>query len=127
MQAIRRAEIENVLRMHAGVRDAVVFLDDLDDFSAFVIPDDAYLDDISGQGTAGRIVLGKWQKTFDLSQYQGSRDRSSHSTQSAGIAVTHGNQFPWRRYESWLKRQLEIFSNLRRRPYTKSDVEPACC
>ncbi len=81
----RRRTIEALLRIHPGVRGAVVFLDDLDGFNAFVIPDDGYLDDISGRRTAGQIVLGKWQKTFDLSQL----------TKEAGNAPVGFNTIGW--------------------------------
>jgi SAM-dependent methyltransferase len=68
-QAIhRQTEIENVLLMHPGVRKAAVVHDGRDGLVAFVVPDDAYLDDVSGRGTKGATVLGKWRKTFDLSQ-----------------------------------------------------------
>src|ERR1700674_4857324 len=63
-----QATIENLLRQHPGVRDTTVLLDDRDGCVAFVVPNDAYLDDISGRGDAGSTVLSKWRKTFDLSQ-----------------------------------------------------------
>ena len=68
MQDQARATIENLLREHPGVRDTTVVLDDRDGWVAFVVPNGAYLDDISGRGTAGSTVLSKWRKAFDLSQ-----------------------------------------------------------
>jgi ubiquinone/menaquinone biosynthesis C-methylase UbiE len=68
-QAIhRQAEIEKVLRMHPGVREAAVVHDGRDGFAAFVVPDDLYMDDVAGRRAEGSTILGKWQKTFDLSQ-----------------------------------------------------------
>ncbi len=68
-QAIhRQTEIENLLLVHPGVREAAVVHDGRDGFVAFVVPDDAYLDDLSGRGTKGATAVGKWRKTFDLSQ-----------------------------------------------------------
>lgn len=64
----RRVVIENVLHMHPGVREAALVDDGSGGFVAFVVPDDSYMDEALGRGTAGSTVLGKWQKTFDLSQ-----------------------------------------------------------
>lgn len=63
-----QAAIEHRLREHPGVEDSAVFLDDRHGWVAFVVPNNAYLDDISGRGDAGSTVLNKWRKTFDLSQ-----------------------------------------------------------
>lgn len=61
--------IENALRMHPGVQEAGVVHDGRDGIAAFVVPGDPYLDDVLGRGTAGSSVLGKWRKTFDLTQF----------------------------------------------------------
>jgi SAM-dependent methyltransferase len=66
--ADRQAAIENVLRMHPGVKDAAAIHDGRDSFTAFAVLDDQYMDDIPGRGAAGPALLGKWRKTFDLSQ-----------------------------------------------------------
>ena len=66
--AARGAVIEKVLEMHPAVRKAALVDDGGDGLVAFVVPDDSYLDEILGRGTAGSTVLGKWRKTFDLSQ-----------------------------------------------------------
>jgi SAM-dependent methyltransferase len=63
----RQAAIENVLRMHAGVREAAVIHDGRGPV-AFVVPDDAYMDDVLGRRMAVASVLGKWRKTHDLNQ-----------------------------------------------------------
>ena len=60
--------IENVLRMHPGVREAGVIHDGRDGLVAIVVPDDAYMDDVLGRGTAALSVLSKWRKACDLSQ-----------------------------------------------------------
>jgi ubiquinone/menaquinone biosynthesis C-methylase UbiE len=60
--------IENVLRTHPGVRETGVASDGRDGLVAFVVPDDAYLDDVLGRATASASVLGKWRKACDLSQ-----------------------------------------------------------
>ncbi|MGA3371069.1 MAG: methyltransferase [Terracidiphilus sp.] len=66
--ANRQAAIEDVLRAHPGVREAAVVSDGGSGLSAFVVPDDAYVDDVLGRATAGSSVIGKWKKIFDLSQ-----------------------------------------------------------
>jgi SAM-dependent methyltransferase len=63
-----QAAIDHLLRQHPGVEDSAVFFDDRHGCVAFVVPNNAYLDDISGRGDAGSTVLSKWRKTFDLSQ-----------------------------------------------------------
>jgi SAM-dependent methyltransferase len=60
--------IEQLLREHPGVEDSAAFQDVRDGWVAFVVPNNAYLDNISGRGDAGSTVLNKWRKTFDLSQ-----------------------------------------------------------
>ena len=62
----REVPIEDVLRSHPGVRDAAVQRLG-DTIRAFVVPDDAYLEE--NLGSAASIVLGKWRKVFDLSQF----------------------------------------------------------
>ncbi len=66
--AARRAVIENVLQMHPAVREAALVDDGCGGFVALVVPDDSYMDEVLGRGTAQSTVLGKWRKTFDLSQ-----------------------------------------------------------
>jgi ubiquinone/menaquinone biosynthesis C-methylase UbiE len=66
-RANQQAVIEEVLVTHPGVREAAVVYD-RDDLVAFVVPDDAFVDDALGRVTTGSIVLGKWRKVFDLSQ-----------------------------------------------------------
>jgi len=63
-----QAAIENALRMHPGVRDAAAVHDSRDGFAAFAVPDDPYMNEMPGRGAAEPALLGKWRKTFDLSQ-----------------------------------------------------------
>jgi len=63
-----QAVVEKILHMHPGVREAAAVHDGHDGFVAFVVPDELLMDGISVRGTAGSTLLGKWQKTFDLSQ-----------------------------------------------------------
>ena len=55
--------------MHPGVREAAVVRDGRDNLVAFVVPDDAYMDNIMGRGSAGITVIDKWRKTYDLTQF----------------------------------------------------------
>jgi SAM-dependent methyltransferase len=66
--SIRQAVIEDALREHAGVREAAVVHDGRGGLLAFVVPDDAYLDEVLGRGIAAATILGKWRKVSDLSQ-----------------------------------------------------------
>ncbi len=66
--AARGAAIEGVLELHPAVRKAALVDDGGDGLVAFVVPDEAYMDEVMGCGLAGSTVLGKWRKTFDLSQ-----------------------------------------------------------
>jgi len=54
--------------MHPAVRQASLVDDGGDGIVAFVVPDDSYMDEVLGREMAGSTVLGKWRKTFDLSQ-----------------------------------------------------------
>jgi ubiquinone/menaquinone biosynthesis C-methylase UbiE len=76
-QARRQTAIENVLRAHPGVREAAAVLDESNHLEAFVVPDDGFVDDVLGRGTAGSTLVSKWRKIFDLSQF--SRDAASTS------------------------------------------------
>ena len=76
-QAQRRAAIENALRAHPGVREAAAVFDESDHLAAFVVPDDGFVDDVLGRGTAGSTLVSKWRKIFDLSQF--SREATSTS------------------------------------------------
>jgi SAM-dependent methyltransferase len=62
------AAIEQLLREHPSVEDGAVVLDDRLGFVAFVVPNGAYLEAISGRGNAGSTVINRWRKAFDLSQ-----------------------------------------------------------
>ena len=42
--------------------------DGADGLVALVVPADSYVDDVLGRAAASASVLGKWRKTFDLSQ-----------------------------------------------------------
>ncbi len=64
----REAQIEDVLRLHPGVRDATVVRRG-DATQAFVVPNDKYIDEVLGFGSAASTVLGKWRKVFDLTQF----------------------------------------------------------
>jgi hypothetical protein len=63
-----QAAIESALRMHPGVRDAAAVYDCRDGFAAFAVPENPYMNEIPGRGVAEPALLGKWRKTFDLSQ-----------------------------------------------------------
>jgi ubiquinone/menaquinone biosynthesis C-methylase UbiE len=76
-QAQRRAAIEDALRAHPGVREAAAVFDERDHLAAFVVPDDGFVDDVLGRGTAGATLVNKWRKIFDLSQL--SREATSTS------------------------------------------------
>jgi len=62
------AQIEDVLRLHPGVRDTAVVRRG-DAIRALVVPNDAYIEEVLGFDTAASSVLGKWRKIFDLTQF----------------------------------------------------------
>jgi ubiquinone/menaquinone biosynthesis C-methylase UbiE len=64
----RQGEIEEVLRRHPGVKETAVVYCGRDGLAVFVVPDELYMDEVAGRRVAGSTALGKWQKTFDLSQ-----------------------------------------------------------
>jgi SAM-dependent methyltransferase len=67
--ADRQAEIENLLCNHPGVREAALVHDGCNGFVAFIVPDDTYMDEVLGRRSAESAMLGKWQKTYDLTQF----------------------------------------------------------
>lgn len=69
-QANRQAAVEEVLCRHPGVQEAAAVIQDSDNHvAAFVVPDNDFVDNVLGRGAAGSIVVGKWRKIFDLSQF----------------------------------------------------------
>ncbi len=64
-----KTAIERALRTHPGVRAARVADDGCGGLRAHVVPDDSYMDEVMGRGAAGSALVGKWRKTFDLSQF----------------------------------------------------------
>jgi len=65
----RDSRVKNVLCSHPGVREVAVARDSRNAISAFVVPNDEYMDDILGRRSAETTVLGKWRKTYDLTQF----------------------------------------------------------
>ena len=100
--------IEKILYMHPGVREAAAVDDGRDGFVAFVVPDQSFLDGISGRGSAGTTLLGKWQKTFDLSQL-------SKEAASAPVGLTTRGwnssytrqQIPVEEIKEWVENTVE--------------------
>jgi SAM-dependent methyltransferase len=64
----RQIAVADALRAHPGVREVAVASYGGNELVAFVVPDDAYVDEVLGRATAGSAALGKWRKVFDLSQ-----------------------------------------------------------
>ena len=71
----REIVIENLLRTHPGVHDAAVIRDGRNGIRAFVAPENAYIDSVLDRRNAESAILGKWRKTFDLTQF--TKDASS--------------------------------------------------
>lgn len=63
----RQSAIAKVLQTHPGVRQAELVRDGYNGFAAFVVPDDAYVDDVLGRGASSAITVRKWRKASDLS------------------------------------------------------------
>lgn len=63
-----RKAIESALHAHPGVRDVLVTDDGSGRVRVYVVPDDVYFDEVLGCSAANAALVGKWRKTFDLSQ-----------------------------------------------------------
>lgn len=108
-QAIhRQAEVEKVLRTHPGVREAAVVHNGEAGLAAFVVPDDSYLDDVAGRRAAGSTVLGKWQKTFDLSQLTKEATAAPVGLNTAGWNSSYTRQpIPADQIREWAEATVE--------------------
>lgn len=60
--------IEAALRTHPGVRDVALIDLGAGRLAAFIVPDDAFLNDALGRRTSAAASVGKWRKASDLSQ-----------------------------------------------------------
>lgn len=114
---------EQVLRMHPGVREAAVVDAGRDGIAAFVVPDDAYLDDVLCRKSAESRTLGRWQKAVDLTQYvKGTTPYSvGLNTQGWNSAYT-GQEIPHDEMREW--RQVCVAEILRLAP--KAVYEIGC-
>jgi ubiquinone/menaquinone biosynthesis C-methylase UbiE len=112
-RANQQAMIENVLHTHLGVREAAVVYDH-DDLVAFVVPDDAFVDDVLGRANTGSTVLGKWRKVFDLSQL--TKDAASASvgfnTTGWNSSYTRGT-IPASEMREWVENTVSDILQLR--------------
>ena len=77
----RAAKVENALLQHPGVREAAV-IDGDSGMTAFVAPDDGYLDGVMGRNAAEATALGKWRKVYDLTQFTREYDTRPHQISS---------------------------------------------
>jgi ubiquinone/menaquinone biosynthesis C-methylase UbiE len=64
----RQAAIETALLAHSAVREVVLIDDPSSGIVAYIVPSDTYMDEVLGRAAAGSALVGKWRKTFDLSQ-----------------------------------------------------------
>src|SRR5579863_852137 len=64
----RHAAIEKALLAHPAVREVVIVDNPSRGNVAYIVPDDGYMDEVLGRAAAGSALVGKWRKTFDLSQ-----------------------------------------------------------
>jgi len=64
----RHAAIEKALLAHPAVREVAIVDDPSRGNVAYIVPDDGYMDEVLGRAAAGSALVGKWRKTFDLSQ-----------------------------------------------------------
>lgn len=65
----RQTTVEGALHMHPGVSESAVVRNGRKGLTAFIVPDDHYMDDVLGRKSAGTAVLNKWRKIYDLSQF----------------------------------------------------------
>src|ERR1039458_561388 len=104
----RQVAVEKVLLMHPGVRDAAVVHVGGDGIVTFVVPDDLYIDDISGRETAGTTVMGKWRKLFDLTQFTKEAASAPVGFNTIGWNSSYTRQpIPAENMHEWVSRTVE--------------------
>jgi ubiquinone/menaquinone biosynthesis C-methylase UbiE len=81
----RRSAITKALEMHPGVREVAVVDDGSEYVTAFVLPDDSYLDEVLCRGASGATTVDKWRKASDLNLL----------TKDAGLAPIGFNTTGW--------------------------------
>ena len=103
--------IRDVLRLHPGVRDAVV-LRQGDALKALVVPEPAYMEEVLGSGGAVSASLAKWRKVFDLTQF----------TKEAASAPVGFNTLGWN--SSYTRRPIPADQMLEWVESTLGDILP---
>jgi len=115
------AAIESVLRAHPAVREAAVVPDGCGGLAAYVVPDDAFVDEVLGRATVGSSVLGKWRKIFDMSQL--TKDASTapvgFNTEGWNSSYTRG-LIPADQMREWVRNTADNI--LRLRPRTVCEI-----
>jgi ubiquinone/menaquinone biosynthesis C-methylase UbiE len=81
----RRSAITKALQMHPGVREAAVVQDGSEPLTAYVLPDDSYIDKVLGRGASDATTVDKWRRASDLNLL----------TKDAGIAPIGFNTTGW--------------------------------
>jgi SAM-dependent methyltransferase len=98
---------ENVLKVlsaYPGVLEAAVLFDTRDGFIAFVVPNDDYLDDVLGRKNSESMIINRWQKAVDLTQFvKGTAPYPvGLNTQGWNSAYT-GQEIPRNEMREWLQ------------------------
>jgi len=110
----RELRVEDLLRTHPGVSDVAVIRDHHSSISAFVVPNDAYIDDVLGRRSAALSVINKWRKVYDLTQLAKDASSAPVGFNTLGWNSSYTRKpIPNEEMREWLKTTVEDVLNLR--------------
>ena len=117
----RQAAIETALLAHPAVREVVLAGDPSGGFVAYIVPDDGYMDEVLGRAAAGSALVGKWRKTFDLSQLNKSAEARpvGFNTEGWNSSYTRG-PIPLEEMKEWVENT--VGNILRLKPGTVCEI-----
>src|SRR5579871_2680626 len=68
-ELIDKNSAEQVLQQHPGVSEVAVFEDGDGRWTAWIVPEDRYLDETLGRKSAAAAAVRKWSRLYELTQY----------------------------------------------------------
>src|SRR5579884_1278926 len=107
------AEATTALRDHAAVQDAAVYHQADGTTTAFVVPEEKYIDEVLGRLEVASKQVRKWQKTYDLTQLAKSAAKSPFAFNIAGWNSSYTRQpLPAEDMKEWVETTVERISTL---------------